>query len=208
MADVLESLNSVAVLSEGLVDVVGVGRESGALHLVRVGVSLSDDFSAGHLVPSHHLDAEDVVNLNIMSRKTVVQEGRREHQVVSVEPELGLVLVVEQKHVLASHESEVGNQAKGAPGPHPKAGVVQGAISNTNVPRQNLSLHGNLQHNLDPVEVEESHVSAIGVSAILSLTNLEVREETTNTTRTTGESLVNEMLESGGVTENPGLKSS
>ena len=58
-------------------------------------VSLGKDILSGLDVLLDHLTEENVVDFNVMRRESVVQETRREHHVVSVEPELSSVLLVE-----------------------------------------------------------------------------------------------------------------
>ena len=97
---VLHALNLVVVLAaERLVDVVGVRDQGSALVLIGVGITLSEHALSHNLVLLHHLNAEDVVDLDVMGGEPVVQERGREHQVVPGVPELGLVLRVGEQSV-------------------------------------------------------------------------------------------------------------
>lgn len=102
----LESSELVVVGSEGLVDVVRVCDVLGTLDLIGLSIALREDLLAGNLVALHHLDGEDVVDLDVMGRDAVVQEVRREHHVVSLVPELGVILVIELQDVSNTDESE------------------------------------------------------------------------------------------------------
>jgi hypothetical protein len=59
-----------------------------------------------------------VVDLDVVSRDAVVQEVRGEHHVVSLVPELGVVLVVELEDISRSDESEARDNEEGEPEPH------------------------------------------------------------------------------------------
>lgn len=83
-------------------------------------VALGDDFLACDLIAFHHLDGEDVVDLDVMSRDTVVQEVRGEHHVVSLVPELGVVLVIELQDIARADEPESRDDQEGQPEPHEK----------------------------------------------------------------------------------------
>lgn len=92
---VLKSLELIVILTDSLIHVVRVCDILSVLDLVGLSVALAKDFLAGDLIALHHFDGEDVVDLNIVSRQSVVQEVRGEHHVVALEPELWVVLVVE-----------------------------------------------------------------------------------------------------------------
>lgn len=117
-AVILQSLDLVIVSTEGLINVVGVGDVLSVLDLVGLSITFRDDLLAGNLIAFHHLNSEDVVNLNVMSRDAVVQEVRREHHVVSLVPELRVVLVIELKHISRSDESETRDDEESEPEPH------------------------------------------------------------------------------------------
>ena len=106
---VLHALDSVGVAAaKWLVHVVGVGGVLGSLDLVGVSITLGQHVLTSDLILLHHLDAEDVVDLDVMSGEAVVQEVWWEHHVVALEPEFRVVLSVEEVDVSRSHESESG----------------------------------------------------------------------------------------------------
>ena len=118
LAIILAPLDPVIIRSEGLVDVVGVGRILGALGVVRLLVAGLDHFAADDLVAFDHLDGEDVVDLDVVSRDTVVQELGREHHVVTGVPEFGVVLSVESHNVTGADESEARHDQERAEAVH------------------------------------------------------------------------------------------
>ena len=88
-------------------NVVRVGSVSGASLISRHHVSFSKNLSSSDLVLLDHLDGEDVIDFDVMSRDHVVEEVRGEHHVVSAEPELRSVLVVEEHDVAGTDHSEL-----------------------------------------------------------------------------------------------------
>lgn len=114
----LESLELVVVLRKRLVNVVGVGDVLGVLDLVALSLALSQNLLACDLISLHHLDGEDVIDLDVVSGDAVVEEVRGEHHVVALVPELGVVLVVEVQHVTRADEAETGHDQEGQPEPH------------------------------------------------------------------------------------------
>ena len=120
-AVVLESLDLVVVSAERLIHVVGVGDILSVLNLIGLSVALSEDLLAGNLIALHHLNGENVVDLDVVRRDAVVQEVRGEHHVVSLVPELRVVLVVELEDVSRSDESEARDDQEGEPEPHEKS---------------------------------------------------------------------------------------
>ena len=120
-AVVLESLDLVVVSAERLIHVVGVGDILSVLNLIGLSVALGEDLLAGHLIALHHLNGENVVDLDVVRRDAVVQEVRGEHHVVALVPELRVVLVVELEHVPRSDESEARDDQEGEPEPHEKS---------------------------------------------------------------------------------------
>ena len=71
-----------------------------------MGFTLSKNLLTSDLVLLHHLNAEDVVDFDVVSREAVVQEVRREHHVVALVPEFRVILSVEPHNVARAHESE------------------------------------------------------------------------------------------------------
>ena len=57
----------VIICLQRLVNVVGIGAVLGSFNEVTVSFTFQDNIFANFLVFFHHLDGEDVVNLNVMS---------------------------------------------------------------------------------------------------------------------------------------------
>ena len=96
----LHARNRVGIgAAKRLVDIIRVGNILGSLDLVAVGVTLSENALPGHLVLLHHLNAEDVVDFNVMGTESVMQEVWWEHHVVTLEPEFWVVLRIEEVNV-------------------------------------------------------------------------------------------------------------
>jgi hypothetical protein len=69
-----------------------------------------------------------VIDLNVMSRDAVVQEVGWEHHVVSLIPELRVVLVVELHHIARSDESEARDDEESEPEPHEELAQMRAVI--------------------------------------------------------------------------------
>ena len=102
---VSESLDGWSIICEWLVDVTFKYISSSVL-LKAVLVSFGKNFLSGDNVFLHHLAEEDVIDFNIMCRKSVMQETWREHHVVSIVPEGDSVLGVECLLISSSLESD------------------------------------------------------------------------------------------------------
>ena len=87
--------------------------------------SVSQNFCSGVVISFQHFDGEDVVNLNVMSGESVVQERRRKHHLISREPEFGIVLIIKGEVVSTSDESESIKDEHREPAVHEYAGVAQ-----------------------------------------------------------------------------------
>ena len=186
-------------------DVVGIGDVLGVLHLVAVLLTLSQDLLAGYLVPLHHLNSEDVIDLDVVSGDAIVEEVRGEHHIVALVPEFGVVLVVEVQHVTRTDETEPRHYQEGQPEPHEEGGVVEGSLGDA---EEDTGEHGSegAQHVIDlhPVEVHHAEGLPCGVLRVLTLSHLQVASYLTNETATLSETLVvNELndLETSGVQE-------
>ena len=157
---VLHALNLVVVLAaERLVDVVGVRDQGSALVLIGVGITLSEHALSHNLVLLHHLNAEDVVDLDVMGGEAVVQEVRGEHHVVALVPELWVVLRVEEIDVAGAHEAEAREHEHRAPHPHEDAGNVDGALGHADEARQGRAHHSDDLVAENPVPVHHLHDS-------------------------------------------------
>ena len=166
-------MNLVVVLAaERLVDIVAVGDHSSALVLIRVGVTLSKHALSHNLVLLHHLNAEDVVDLDVMGGEAVVKEVRGEHHVVALVPELWVVLSVEEVNVAGAHEAEAGKHKHGAPHPHENASDVDGALGHADKARQGRAHHSNDLVAENPVPVHHFHDSKQRMGGVLTLAHL------------------------------------
>ena len=137
-----------------------------------------------------HLVEENVINLDVVSRYSVVQEVRGEHHSVSLEPELGAILVVE--FVNDSVLLEGGRRQKGQGGEdvHEQSSVIKRSIALAEEPRSDGSHEAKNLVLLDPEEVDHSPESVEGVSAVLSLAHLDGLEESSNATGSLGQFLI------------------
>jgi len=132
---VTHSLDLIIIGTHRFADVHGVSSISRtSFHLGDL-VSISEDFSSSNLIFLNHLYSENVVDFNVMSRDSVVEEVRREHHVVTGEPELGSVLMVEVHNISSSDHSVSRNNEGGNKGPHVKSRVVKRGRGISNVTR-------------------------------------------------------------------------
>ena len=192
---VLHALNLVAVLAaERLVDVVAVGDHSGALVLIRVGVTFSKHSLSHNLVLLHHLNAEDVVDLDVMGGEAVVKEVRGEHHVVALVPELWVVLRVEEIDVAGAHKAEAREHKHSAPHPHEDARNVDGALGHTDKARQGRAHHSDDLVAENPVPVHHLHDSEQRMGGVLTLTHLVEAGKSADKARALGETLIHQVL--------------
>ena len=180
------------------------------LDLVALSVAIREDLLASGLISLHHLNCEDVIDLNVMSRDAVVQEVRGEHHVVSLVPELGVVLVVKVQDIASADETEARANEEGKPEPHEEGGVVKRALGNTNEDAREDGSEGS-EHviDLNPVEVNNTECAASSMLRVLTLTHLEVTGDLTNETTSLGKAFVVDVLDQleASRVQEPGLKS-
>ena len=99
--------------------------------ILKRGDALSQDLLLGDQELAQHLREEDVVDLDVVRRQPVVEEGRREHHVVAVEPELDAVLPVEGVHVSRPLEAAPGEDVQRDEEVDQQTGVVERAVHTT-----------------------------------------------------------------------------
>jgi len=151
-----------------------------------------------------------VVDLNIVSRDAVVQEVGREHHVVSLVPELRVVLVVELHDIARADESEARDDQSCEPEPHEEGRVVERTLRGTNYEaREDWTHHSEGVIDLNPVVVYDTECAAESVSRVLTLTHLEGASDLTDETASLCETLVDDVLHRLEATalEEPSLKS-
>lgn len=180
------------------------------LDLLALSLALREDLLAGSLISLHHLNGEDVVDLNVVSGDAVVQEVGWEHHVVSLVPELGVVLVVEVQDIASADEAEAGADQEGEPEPHEEGGVVEGPLRDADEDaREDWSEGSKHVIDLDPVEVNNAEGAAGSVLRVLTLTHFEVAGNLADETASLGKALVVDVLDKLEATrvQEPGLKS-
>ena len=147
-----------------------------------------------------------MVDLYVMSRDTVVKEGRGEHHVISSVPELWVVLGVEIQGVTHSDESEPGDDQEGQPEVHEEARIVQGTVAHSHESGEDWSHDRELLIDLHPEVVDHFECSVEGVLTVLTRSNLDSFEYSSNKAASLGEPLVDEVLNGPNVFEEPSLK--
>ena len=203
-----ESFDDNGVVSEWLVDVVGVRDVPSSLDLLGRLVSLGKQFLSGHDVLLQHLAEEDVVDLDVMCRHPVVQETGWEHHVVPVEPKVGAVLVVESVLVSLVLESASGDDHCSAPEVAEQGGVVQRSVAETCQESASNWSGGSVDmEDLHPEVVDDLEGSEESVLTVLSSSHLDALEESSDEAWSSGESFVDQVLEATCVFENPVLES-
>ena len=131
-AEILDTSDLVVISTHRLIDVVGVGGVASHTLLRSASLSLIDELLANTNVFLHHLNGEDVVDLNVMSGETVVEEAGREHHTVASIPELRLILLVEVHDISGADESESAEDHVGGDEPDEEAGVVKRSVVMSN----------------------------------------------------------------------------
>ncbi len=151
-----------------------------------------------------------MIDLNVVSRDAVVQEVGWEHHVVSLVPELGVVLVIELQDVACADEAESRHNEEGEPEPHEEGRVVEGARRDTDdQARKGGAHHTEGVVDLHPVVVDNAEGAEGRVLRVLALAHLEVASNLTNEAASLSKALVVDVLdhlESTGFQE-PALKS-
>ena len=199
--------DSIAIWAHRLVDVVGIRDVLREAFLRRALRPLPDDLLAHTDVLLHHLNGEDVVDLDVMGREAVVEEAGREHHAIASEPELRLILLVEVQDIPRADETESTEDHVRGDEPGEEARVVEWSVVDTKETRENRPLHGDSLVNHKPPVVREAHDAAEAVMSILALAHLEEGEDTSNRAATLCKTLIHEVLHTLRVLQKPGLKS-
>ena len=103
---ILHALDLVIILSKWLPNIVRVRCVLGSAFFLSACISFSQYLSASDLVLPDHFNGEDVINLDVMGRDTVMEDVGWEHHVVTRVPELWLILLIEGEYVARSDEAE------------------------------------------------------------------------------------------------------
>ena len=156
-----------------------------------MGITLGKNFLADGLVFANHLNGENVVDFNPVSRDSVLQEARGEHHVVTSKPELGVILTVKVHNITGTDETESSEDHEGNEQVKGNARVVQGTILDTKESGENGSLDGKNVIDLNVEVVEESEGSVESVLTVLSGSHLNGFKEATNSTTTGSQTLIN-----------------
>ena len=201
-----ESLDDRGVVRQGLVDVVRVGDELSPLLLRSAFLALIQDFLLGDEETTQLLGEEDVVDLDVMRREPVVQEGRREHHVVAIEPELDTILSVECVLITSPLEAAPGKNVHGDKEVYQKSGVVERATAQSEEARADGS-HGSeyLEHT-HPHIVDDAEGAMERMLRVLTWSHLHAAEQRTNRSASLREALIDNVLEVGGVSQQPALE--
>ena len=202
-----ESLDGVGVDFEGLVDVVGVQDILSSLFLSRVSVALVQNLLSCVNILLKHLREVDLVDFDVMSRYALVQETRREHHIVSIEPELSPILRIEDSLLPCTGHSAPAEDAGGGEAVDPKTTVVDGSVAIGEETRADGAHHSPGTEAAHPHKVNHSKCSMQRVRAVLPLPNLNSLEEATESTATRRHHVVHEVLEAAAVGEEPRLES-
>ena len=157
--------------------------------------ALSKNLLAGYLVSLHHLDGKDVIDLNVMSRDAIVQKVGREHHVVALVPELGVILVVKGKDITSADEAETRNNKGGEPEPQEQARVIKRTVRGTDdQAREDWSHDTKRVIDLNPEKVNDLECAEEGVLRVLAFTHLEITSNFTNEAASLSEALVVDVL--------------
>ena len=168
---ILGALNLVIIFAKGLPNIVRIESILGSTLLLGAGISLCKYFSAGKMIFLEHFDSKNVIDLDIVSRHTVLQEVRWEHHAITCIPEFRLVLLMECENVTVSDETELGQNHRSCHPPNKDTRVIERTILYTHKPCQVLTLQcHNLIHHY-PVIVDHLSKSEEAVTSILSFTN-------------------------------------
>ena len=205
---VLKSLDSWGVFSEWLEYVTAVSSVSCSLFLLRVGISFSENILSSCDVLLHHFAHENVVDFNIMCRESVVKETWWEHDVISLEPEMSEVLLVEFGMVLSTLEFHSTQDHAGDKEVAEESTIVQWTVAEVSKESRSDWSHDSVgmeDLNDHPVHNSESLVEV--VLTVFSLSNLNSLEDSSDKTWSSGKSFVNQILETFSVFQEEVLKS-
>ena len=168
---VLGALDLVIIFAKRLPDIVRIESILGSTLFLGAGISLSEHFPTSEVVFLEHFDSKNVIDLDIVSRHTVLQEVRGEHHAITCIPEFRLVLLMECENVTVSNETELGQNHRSCHPPNKDTRVIERTILYTHKPCQVLTLQcHNLIHHY-PVIVDHLSKSEEAVTSILSFTN-------------------------------------
>ena len=152
--------------------------------------TLSKNLLTSNLVLFHHLNTEDVIDFDVVSREAVVQEVRREHHVVALVPEFRVILRVEPHNVARAHEAETRKNKHSCEHPHENASDVDRATSHANKTREGIAHRCKDLVAGNPVPVCDLHYTEEGVLGHLSFSELVEVEELADETTAFGEAFI------------------
>ena len=110
-----KSENGISILLKWLINIIGIGNIFSSLDLLTMEISLSEYFLSGNDIFLNLFDKEYIIDLDKVSRHSVVQKAWWEHHVISFEPELDSILRVKLRDLSSLLKSASGEDEHGRP---------------------------------------------------------------------------------------------
>ena len=110
-----KSENGISILLKWLINIIGIGNIFSSLDLLTMEISLSENFLSGNDIFLNLFDKEYIIDLDKVSRHSVVQKAWWEHHVISFEPELDSILRVKLRDLSSLLKSASGEDEHGRP---------------------------------------------------------------------------------------------
>ena len=110
-----KSENGISILLKWFINIIGIGNIFSSLDLLTMEISLSENFLSGNDIFLNLFDKEYIIDLDKVSRHSVVQKAWWEHHVISFEPELDSILRVKLRDLSSLLKSASGEDEHGRP---------------------------------------------------------------------------------------------
>ena len=110
-----KSENGISILLKWFINIIGIGNIFSSLNLLTMEISLSENFLSGNDIFLNLFDKEYIIDLDKVSRHSVVQKAWWEHHVISFEPELDSILRVKLRDLSSLLKSASGEDEHGRP---------------------------------------------------------------------------------------------
>ena len=191
MAIILHTFDLVWILAaEWFVHIVRVSCVHSSFYLITMSLAFCDDLFSSYLILLHHFNCEDVIDFDVVSWKTVVQEIRREHHIVARVPEFRVVLSVKPVDISRSDKSKSAEHHHAAEEVHKDTWVVQRTILHSQESWEDWAHHAHLLVDHNPEVINNSESTKHCVGAVLTFTHLKSSADATKKATSWSHSLI------------------
>ena len=175
-----KSKNGVSILLKCFINIIRVRNIFSSLDLLTMKISLSEYLLSSRDIFLNLLDKEYIINLNKVSRHSIVQKTWWEHHIVSFEPELNSILCIELRDFSCLLQSATSEYEHGGPEIHVQSWVVKGTVWESKESGSDWSHSCEEGPHAHPEVIDDSESSEECVLTVFSFSHLQSLEDSSD----------------------------